>query len=105
MNRVDNIDKFILGKRHLHPRDGFQFVYRAAGVAELAAGHFSDDTPAGGNQRGQHQCGGIPNATGGVFVNFKALDGGQIDLLAGLRHRHREIETFAGAHSVEVNGH
>ena len=75
VNGIYNVGKFISGKLDLHSRDGFQFINCAAGVAQFTAGHFRNDTAAGGHQRREHQSGFISDTPGGMLVHFEAVDG------------------------------
>ena len=57
-----------------HARDGLEFVQRAAGEAQPAAGHLRHLEAAGGREGHEDEAGGVAHAAGGVFVGLDAWD-------------------------------
>src|ERR1700676_1718980 len=83
---AENAEKFFEREIHVEARDGFEFVERAAGVAETAAADHGNSEPACGNDGSEDERSLIANAAGGMLVHFSAGNAGEIENLARAKH-------------------
>jgi len=91
--------------------DGFQFVERAAGVAEAASGdHWHGDArrhfkPGCSDDRRDEQRAFIADAAGGVLVDREGVQAARVEGFAGVAHRVGEPRKLAVRKPVEKHGH
>ena len=93
--------------RQLDPEAGdrLELVERAAGVAEPAPAHHGHLDPAGRHQRRQRQRGLVPHAAGGVLVDLRAGDVGEVEHVPGVEHGRGERLQLRLAHAPEEDRH
>ena len=93
--------------RLLHRAAGnaFQFIQRAARMAQPAAGNLGDLRAARRRQRHKHQRRRVAHAAGGMLIHAHAVDGGQIHHAAGVHHFHRQAGRLFRVHSLPANRH
>ena len=89
----------------LEAGDGFEFIERAAGDAEAAAGDHWDAEAEFGKERRQGERDFVADAAGGVLVDERAWVGGEAQGLAGVAHGEGPIAGFARIEAAEVYGH
>ena len=97
--------EFVEGKIGAETGNGFEFIERAAGVAQGAAGNHRHDDAGGRGERRRNQTGFVADAAGRVLIDFKARDRRKIHLFAGLHHAFGEDADFAVGHAGEKYRH
>ena len=64
--------EFVDGQVRAKPGNGFEFIQRAAGVAQSAAGNHRDDHACRCSNRSRNQTGLVADAAGGVLIDLDA---------------------------------
>ena len=97
----------VAGEREVdaEPRDGFELVERAAGVAEAAAAHHRHRHAAGGDERGEDQRDLVPHPAGGMLVDLDAGNAGEVGDHARVHHRLGEAGGLFRRHAAQEDGH
>ena len=99
------MEKFFFRNVRRPAGEALELVERAARMAETAAGHLRHLHAARGHHRHEHERGLVPHAAGGVLVRLHAGDAGEIQRIAAVHHRHREIERLAPVHAAKIDRH
>ena len=82
-------------------RDRFQLVDRAAAERQAAPRHLAHGQAGGGHQRRDDQAHFVAHAAAGMLVHDDGRDVVQIEHIAGVRHRQRQIGGFARGHAAK----
>ena len=99
------LHKGLCRKRRLIAGDGFEFIDRAARVAESAAGHLGHLAAETRNDRRNDQRRLIADAAGRVLVNGFIAEPAQIHLVARTHHRVGQDGGFVIGHTLVENRH
>src|SRR5215831_2576886 len=99
------IAKFVDGEIGAEARNRFEFVQRAAGVAERASGHHGHHDTGRGCQRSDDEAGFVAHAAGGMLVDFDSGNRGEIHAIARAQHAFGEAADLAVGHPREESGH
>ena len=102
---VDDVKESLLVDGDRKPRDRFQLVKRASGVAKPAAAHLCHRDAAGCDDGYDGERGLVADAAGGVLVDLDARDGGQVNHVSRGGHLHGERCGLARIHALIEDGH
>jgi len=86
-------------------RDGFQLIQRPAAEPQAAPAHFGHHHAGGRHQRQDDQRGLVPHAAGRMLIHSVVGHFREIQHIAGMGHRQRQVDRLPAAHALQVDGH
>ena len=95
----------IFAQRDVEAGDAFQFVERAAGDAEAAAGDHGHPQIIAREERREDERDFVADAAGAVFIDLGRRAGGIREHASAVHHRAGERAGFGGGHAAEEDGH
>ena len=78
---------------------------RADGVIMLDATHHGHDHPGGHRQRNEHEGRFVTHSTGGILIDLRLRNVGEVDDLPGKHHFFRQFSSLLGRHLLEIDRH
>src|ERR1700676_1855045 len=102
---AENAEEFSEGEIHVKARNGFEFIERAASVAETASADHGNSESARGDNGSEDERSLITDAASGMFVDFFAGKIGEIDDFAGIEHGFGERGDLRTIEATEPRGH
>lgn len=102
---TENTAKFFEGEIHVEAWNGFEFIERAAGVAEAAAADHRNGEAARCNDGRENERSFIADAAGGMLIHFFPGKIGEIDDFSGIEHGLGERGDLGTIQAAEPSGH
>src|SRR5699024_12278451 len=90
---------------HFKSRDGFEFVQRAAGMAQAADRQLRHGNPVGCHERSQRWSYFVPDSPGGVFIGRWFAGIRKIQRRTGIEPSSGQGQQFVVAEYAEVDSH
>ena len=102
---VHDGEEFLPPDRGAHAGNALHLVDGAARVPEPAAAHLRDLHAARRRDRHDHEARLVADAARRVFVDRHAVHAGEVDRVAGVRHRARQPRRLARRHALKADRH
>ena len=102
---AQNTDEFFERKIYVEAGDGFEFIECATSVAQAAAANHGHRKAASGDDWSEDERSFIPNASGGMLVDFFRWNTVQIDDFPGIKHSFSERGRLGAIKAANPRGH